>query len=451
MREIPRLLIAGTHSGSGKTTVARSLMSALRRKGLIVQPFKVGPDFIDPTHHTAICGRVSRNLDPFMMGENGVMETFTRACEGADIAVIEGVMGLFDGIDGGDEASTAHVARILSAPVLLVVDVLGLSRSTHAIVQGYASFDPGLGIAGIICNRVGSGRHQQMIARSRDVNGPPILGWLPRHPSLLMPDRHLGLHMAHEIAPDPRIGELFAEHCDMESILGLARSLPPLPDPPRVHDVSCRHGGNRGPEIGVAMDRAFCFYYRDNLERLERAGAKLVYFSPTADPFPEIQGLYLGGGYPELYAAEIASSSFPCELGRAAADGMPVLGECGGLLVMCRTLSMGRSHRMSDVLPAEAHMSDRLQALDYAEARVSSGSTWLPHGISYRGHEFHYSRVEADPDARFALTLARGKGIAGDGRDGLFEHHALGCYMHAYFTERFAASFIAAAEEYGRT
>ncbi|HMZ31939.1 MAG TPA: cobyrinate a,c-diamide synthase, partial [Methanoregulaceae archaeon] len=198
---IPRIVIAGTHSGCGKTTVARGLMQSLRKRGLIVQPFKVGPDFIDPTYHSSITGRISHNLDPFMMGEDGVRETFLRACKGADIAIIEGVMGLFDGLDGTDDASTAHVMRILKAPAILVVDVRGMSRSAHALIGGFRSFDRTLDLRGIIFNRLGSSRHRTMIERNLTV---PAYGWIPRDPCLTVESRHLGLKMAFELEEEPR-------------------------------------------------------------------------------------------------------------------------------------------------------------------------------------------------------------------------------------------------------
>ncbi|HOB60444.1 MAG TPA: cobyrinate a,c-diamide synthase, partial [Methanoregulaceae archaeon] len=252
---IPRIVIAGTHSGCGKTTVARGLMQCLRKRGLIVQPFKVGPDFIDPTYHSSITGRISHNLDPFMMGEDGVRGTFLRACKGADIAIIEGVMGLYDGLDGTDDASTAHVMRILRAPALLVVDVRGMSRSAHALIGGFRSFDRTLDMRGVIFNRLGSPRHRAMIERNLTV---PAYGWIPRDPCLTVESRHLGLKMAFELEEEPRSLDLIGSSCDVEGLLSVASSAPPLP--PAIHQ-------KRSPEakvrIGIASDAAFCFYYQD--------------------------------------------------------------------------------------------------------------------------------------------------------------------------------------------
>ncbi len=225
MTRVPRIVIAGTHSGCGKTTIASGIMSALTARGLIVQPFKAGPDFIDPSHHTRICNRPSRNLDPFMMGDEGCIDTFVRATRGADIAVIEGVMGLYDGIDGTDCASTAHVARILDAPVILVVDVKGMSRSALALIRGYQDFDTTISFAGVILNRVGSQRHRQMIEGKISL---PSLGWVPKREDIVLESRHLGLKMAHETGPMEKFGCLIEEFCSLDAILASARDHPGL-------------------------------------------------------------------------------------------------------------------------------------------------------------------------------------------------------------------------------
>ncbi len=443
MLEIPRIVVAGTHSGCGKTTVASGLMAALTARGYVVQPFKVGPDFIDPTHHSAICGRPSRNLDPYMMGEDGVMATFAAACRGADIAVIEGVMGLYDGLEATDEASTAHVAKILAAPVLLTVDVKGMSRSACALVSGYAGFDPRLNLAGAVFNRIGTPRHRALIEPGLPV---PAYGWLPKREDLAVASRHLGLTMAIETQAMSAFGEVVESACDLDGIAGLARSAPPLPQIPPPAAT---------PEptvtVGVARDPAFCFYYQDNLDRLRAAGAALVFFSPMHDRLPEADAIYLGGGYPELHAAALASSRCREDIRRVADDGMPVYAECGGLVYLTERIEGGDgTYSMAGVLPAVTEMTGRIQGLGYVEARVTGGPFASGQGCVYRGHEFHYSRIACDPGARFALALTRGKGIE-DGRDGLFEQNTLGQYTHAYFTRDSAAAIIAAAERFGRS
>ena len=440
MRLIPRVVVAGTQSGCGKTTLASGLMAALAARGLAVQPFKVGPDFIDPTHHSAICGRTSRNLDPYMMGEAGVRETFHRACAGADITVIEGVMGLYDGLDGTDTASTAHVAKILDAPVLLAVDAKGASRSVHAMVRGYAGFDPDVQVAGVVFNRVGSPRHRALIEATQSL---PVYGWIPRRQDLVVGSRHLGLAMAAETDALARFGPVVEESCDVPGILDLARSAPPLPDPAQNPDRQ-----EAGIRIGVARDAAFCFYYADNLDRLRRAGADLICFSPAADRLPDVDALYLGGGYPELHAAALASSRCREDIRRAADSGMPVYAECGGLIYLTERLVTGDGeYPMAGVLPADATMTDRIQGLGYVEARVTGAAPLLAPGSTFRGHEFHYSRLDCARDARFVLNLLRGRGIAG-GRDGLAVQNTVGQYTHAYFPEGFAERLVGAAVRY---
>ena len=443
MRPIPRIVIAGTHSGCGKTTLASGLMAALAARGLAVQPFKVGPDFIDPTHHSAICGRVSRNLDPFMMGEAGVRETFARASAGADVAVVEGAMGLYDGLTGSEIASTAHVAKILDAPVILVVDASGASRSVHAMALGYAGFDPDVRVAGVILNNIGSARHLAMIEETESL---PIYGGVFRRKDLAVGSRHLGLAMAAETGVLAGFGAVVEETCDLSGIMDLARSAPPLPAPPEDSD----RPGIRA-RIGVARDAAFCFYYADNLDRLARAGAELVFFSPTADRLPDVDALYIGGGYPELHAPALAASRCREDIRRAVDDGMPTYAECGGLIYLAeRFTTDDGDYPMVGVFPAAAAMTDRIQALGYVEARVTGNAPVLMPGSTFRGHEFHYSRLDCAPDVRFALELLRGKGIDG-GRDGLVAQNAVGGYTHAYFTEESAGALVRAALAYRRS
>ena len=433
----PRIVIAGTHSGCGKTTVSRGLMQALRRNGLVVQPFKVGPDFIDPSHHTAICGRVSRNLDPFMMGEDGVVSTFLAASAGADISVIEGVMGMYDGIDGTARASTAHVMRILGCPALLVIDVSGMSRSAHAVISGFRCYEPGINIAGVIFNRVGSSRHETII---RDGLSARAFGFIPRTPGLAVDSRHLGLKMAFEIGESALPGSIVLEHCDVEGILCIAESAPRIPG-----RRSCARGLPATVTIAIAHDEAFCFYYRDNLEALETAGASLVYFSPLHDPLPEADGYYFGGGYPEIHAAALGCAPATQGLKAVAEEGRPVFGECGGLLYLCNSLGADeKEHRMAGILTADAQMTGGIRALGYTEGRWTGGPGMAAPGHPILGHEFHYSRIDPDRDSRFAITLSRGTGIA-DGKDGLFSGETVGSYTHSYFSAAFAGSFVAAA------
>jgi cobyrinic acid a,c-diamide synthase len=434
---IPRIVIAGTHSGCGKTSIASGIMAALVGRGLTVQPFKVGPDFIDPSHHTAICGRSSRNLDPFMMGEEGVAATFARAAAGADIAVIEGVMGMYDGLDGSDFGSTAHVARILGAPLVLVADVRGASRSANAMVKGYREFDPRVPFAGVIYNRVGSPRHRAMIEEGSESRA---FGWIPWQQDRAVESRHLGLQMAHETDRMGTFGPVVEEHCDLEALIALAESAPPLAAPLDERDDA----GPDSVRIGIAWDEAFCFYYQDNFDLLRRKGADLVFFSPMTDALPDVDALYFGGGYPELHAERLEKAGCRREIRQALDDGMPAYGECGGLVYLSKRVVAGGEWSMVGILPAEAEKMDRFQALGYVDAACSGNNPLFSPGTTIRGHEFHYTRVACASDARFALQLSRGKGI-GDGRDGLFEHNVLAGYTHAYFTPRITGAILKAA------
>jgi cobyrinic acid a,c-diamide synthase len=434
MIPIPRIVIAGTHSGCGKTTVASGMMAALTARGLKVQPFKVGPDFIDPSHHTKICGRISRNLDPFMMGEEGCTDTFVRATTGADIAVIEGVMGIYDGVDGSDLASTAHVARILKAPVVLVVDAKGMSRSVHALIDGYRRYDPTLVFSGVVFNRIGSTRHRSMIERSLAV---PVFGYIPRKDDLTVESRHLGLKMAHEAGSMGEFGRIIEESCDLDALITTAREAPPI-----KKTVSASRDDNlAGCAIGVALDEAFCFYYQDNLDRFSRAGAKLVFFSPLRDHLPDVDAFYLGGGYPELHLAELENSPCTRDLKRAADQGIPLYAECGGLMYLTREIHADKAYRMCGILPATAEMTRRIQALGYTKGTGTGEVCYMPSSMEVTGHEFHYSRLDPDADARYAIYLSRGKGIIA-GKDGLVSQNTLGCYTHAYFTPSFAEKFV---------
>lgn len=432
---IPRIVLAGTHSGCGKTTVARGLMAAFRKRGMEVQPFKVGPDFIDPGYHAAICGRASRNLDPFMMGEDGVLDTFVRNAAGADIAVIEGVMGMFDGLDATGFSSTAHVARVLGAPVILVADVEGMSRSVHALVKGYAGFDPDVGIAGVIFNRVGSDRHRALIDGEKS---SPALGFIPQDRGLSVESRHLGLKMAFET--DLSVTGVVGDSCELDRILEIAEGAPPLPAVSQKEPA-----GRQQAVIGVAWDPAFCFYYQDNFDRLRAAGATLSFFSPLDDRLIRADGYYFGGGYPELHAGGLENSSCRRQLKEAADQGVPIFAECGGMMFLSGSITTeGKEYAMAGVLPAASVMTGKLQALGYSLGRWGSGLRMASSGLEIRGHEFHYSYIETHSDARFAIDLSRGKGIAG-GKDGLFCHETVGTYTHSYFSSDFARSFVRAA------
>ena len=441
VRPIPAFLIAGTHSGVGKTTVTLGLMAALRARGLTVQPFKVGPDFIDPSHHTAVCGRPSRNLDPFMMGEEGVRRSFSSALQGADVAVVEGVMGLYDGMDGTEVASSAEVAKILDLPVLLVINVHGMSRSAAAMEKGFAEFDRGVRLAGTVLNQVGSERHLAMLKSCLE---KPVFAALPREREMEMKSRHLGLVMGFEKEHDvAALAALLEKHAAIDEILKL-RS-PAGPAKGELADAK------KIVRIGIAEDEAFCFYYYENLRELERRGADLVFFSPLDDDLPDVDGLYIGGGYPELHAARLEAAPARRQIKRASEDGMPIYGECGGLMYLGRAIEQETgTFRMVGALPGSTIMTKRLMALGYVQAEAVGQNPVAGIGKTLRGHEFHYSRFESDRDARFAYRLCRGKGIQ-DGWDGLVEHNTLGGYLHAHFYSFSVDQFIDSCKNYRRT
>ena len=435
---IPTIVIAGTHSGCGKTTIASALMSALSKRGFIVQPFKIGPDFIDPSHHTAICSRNSRNLDPYMMEEKGVLETFTNACRGADIAVIEGVMGMYDGLEGTDTGSTAHVSKILKAPVILVIDSKGSSRSVNAVAKGFASFDNDVNIAGIIFNRLGSKRHSDMIKSSLEF---PAFGWIPNKKDKSVESRHLGLKMAHETSSMAEFADVLEENSDVDAIIEISKQTADikLDFSHKEEDCKCI---NEKVRIGVAFDEAFNFYYQDNLERLKKYGAELEFFSPMTDKLPDCDALYFGGGYPELHMQKLEASKCREEIQKAADNEIVIYAECGGLTYLSERLTYDNTtSKMCGVIPADAVKMDCFQALGYVSARCITKESILPMNLSYKGHEFHYTKLNYGNDAKFALELSRGKGIENN-CDGLYVKNVLAGYTHAYFTDKFAENFV---------
>jgi len=442
---IPCALVAGTKSGVGKTTVVLGILAALKRRGLDVAPFKVGPDFIDPSHHTAICDRPSRNLDTFMMGEGGVRRSFARGVEGADVAVIEGAMGLYDGLDASEVASSAAVAKALKAPVILVMNVHGTSRSAAAMALGYKSYDPEVEIAGLILNQVGSERHLSLLEKALLPLDIPILAALPRRGEISLSSRHLGLTMGFESSHDlDALADLIEENADLDKILKLGCDVPSAEEPPDFEGERIR--------IGVAYDEAFCFYYIENFEFLRNLGATIEFFSPIRDPLPKVDGLYLGGGYPELYAGALERSPTRIEIREAAGTGMPIYGECGGLMYLCESVIQKdgvSENEMAGVLPATTTMTGRLQALGYVEGDVVSDNPVVERGAVIRGHEFHYSKMDCARDARFAYRFRRGKGIVED-KDGLIEHETLGSYLHAHVCSFPMERFVESCRKYGR-
>jgi cobyrinic acid a,c-diamide synthase len=408
---IARIVVAATSSGAGKTTVACGLIGALRARGLVVQGFKVGPDYIDPSYHALASGRPGRNLDAFLSGPDLIAPLVRHGGAGADIAVIEGVMGLFDGASGrGELASTAHVAKLLGAPVLLVVDASAMARSAAAIVHGFMTFDPELDVAGVIFNRVGSDHHEELLREAAGPLGVPVLGALRRDERVVAPERHLGLVPAGEREPRTRdaldtLAGAVKRYVDVAAIEALARAATPAPGAAWSPEESPAAKAR----IAIARGPAFAFYYEENLELLTAAGAELAPFDPLRDEaLPAGCGaLILAGGFPEVFGPQLeANAPLRAEIAAFAAAGKPVLAECGGLLYLCQDLD---GHEMCGAIAASASMSGRL-TLGYREAVAVTATPWLQTGERVRGHEFHYSRVTPlDGEARAAWELsARG-------------------------------------------
>ena len=434
-----RVVIAGTHSGVGKTTVATGLMAALRRAGHRVGAAKVGPDFIDPGYHAIAVGRPSRNLDIWMSGTEAIAPLAARAGADVDLLVIEGVMGLFDGAGDGTPSSTADVARLLDAPVILVVDAASMSQSVAALVHGFATLDPQVRVAGLVLNRVGSPGHETLLRDALGPSGIPVLGVLMRDDRLVWRDRHLGLIPVAERGDDVAasldvLAEMIAASCDLRAIARLAATAPPrqaaelvMPSPVAGQPL----------RIAVAAGPAFSFTYPDNLEALTAAGAELVPFDPCVDVLlpPDVSGLVAGGGFPEIYAAELsANTPLLADVHRRVTSGLVTWAECGGLLWLCEQLD---GNQMSGVVHARSTMTPRL-TLGYRTATSTVATPLGPSGLVVRGHEFHYSTTDPAGDL-FNLVGRHGAGCGGFGNDRM-----VASYLHTHIGARpdIAESFV---------
>ncbi len=475
--QIPRILLSADRSSSGKTTITAGLLSALTARGLKVQPFKVALDYIDPGYHSEITGRKARNLDGYLMEEERVLDVFTHACEmdgTADLAIIEGVRGLYEGLDSfEDTGSTAQIAKMLHCPVILVINARSITRSAAALVNGYSTFDPDVNIVGVILNNIGGKRHAKKAKEAVEhFTKIPVVGVIYRDASMQISMRHLGLIPAieqrHRVDDlDERIGSIrknVSEGIDIDRLLSFSEQAPAVNRPVRTVFAS-RDLKGKAPVIGVAMDEAFNFYYHNNLELLELSGAKLEYFSPIHDTqLPDVDALYFGGGYPELFAPQLeANERLRTQIREVSKQGLPVYGECGGLIYLTERLTTGvkgegtyqmaemeeSTNKMVGALPGHTLMG-HARVVSYNVGQLDHDTIIGRKGSDFIGHEFHHSRIIDIPeDTRFAIKLSRGTGIK-DGRDGMMVNNTLGSYAHleAASYPEFASAFVDAAVKY---
>ncbi|PSL46911.1 hydrogenobyrinic acid a,c-diamide synthase (glutamine-hydrolysing) /cobyrinate a,c-diamide synthase [Salsuginibacillus halophilus] len=445
-----RLVIAGTGSGAGKTTAAVGLMAAFKQAGFKVQGFKCGPDYIDPSYYQAVTERPARNLDSWMMTTDVMNEVLRRGSRGADISIIEGVMGFFDGKSPtSDEGSTADISRKTKSPVLLVIDAGGVARSAAAMVKGFQAMAPDINICGVVANQVGSTRHFELIQEAVSQEcGIPVVGYLTKNEELKMPERHLGLVPSVERGDlnsfFAKLGDQAAEGLELEHIQKLAEA-PPVPgECPSIF----KPAPPRNLRIAVARDAAFNFYYEENFELLEAFGAEVVTFSPLADEAvpPETDGLYFGGGFPEVFAETLSEN----DVSRASIQtsiqyGMPVLAECGGFMYLCRSLTTleGQTYPMLDVIPGHTRMHDRLQAIGYRN--VTFNHPFFSDEIEAKGHEFHYSSFTPAREIEPAFYTS---GMSGEQAEGCARGSVTAGYTHLHFASSpaFVESWLNACE-----
>lgn len=444
-----RLVIAGTGSGSGKTTLTLGLMAALKHKGFTVQGFKAGPDFIDPGFHTVVTGRPSRNLDSWMLDPRTLREVFLRGSDGADISIIEGMMGLFDGKQAtGLEGSTAELSLQLQAPILLIVSAAAMARSAAAVVLGFQLMEPEVRIAGVIINEAGGEGHYRLLKSAIEARcDVSVIGYLEHTPELTLSERHLGLIPAwerHDLQKKlMKLAGLIRQTVDLERLWEVASTAPDLKCEHRIFPVA---PSGQKVQIAVARDAAFHFYYPENLELLELNGAELVEFAPlNGEPVPQgACGLYLGGGFPEEYAEQLSSQSVMLDsLKESILQGLPTVAECGGYMLLADSLidAKGNPHRMAGVIPAEIRMQSRLAAIGYREASGHADSPILVKGEMARGHEFHYSVIEYHGDRVPAYDFDMGGRRAQEGYVCL---NLIAGYTHLHFASnpRTAQRFV---------
>ncbi|WP_101477951.1 cobyrinate a,c-diamide synthase [Candidatus Nitrosotalea bavarica] len=449
--KIPRIVLAGVTSGVGKTSITTAIIHGLREKGYSVQPFKVGPDFIDPSYLSSVSGKVARNLDVWMMGKNRVLKNFVKNSH-QDISIIEGVMGYYDGFDGKSSfASTYDVANITKSNVILVLDASKAARSIAATALGFDNFEKNSRICGVILNKIGSKKHETLCRDALKKVGLPILGVIPRINDIKLESRHLGLIPVREKQSlDGKIKSIaksLSGFIEIEKIIKLAKSGPDLPKVPYTKDKKTQ------TRIAIAMDESFNFYYQDNLDSLRRLGAEIVFFSPVSDEkIPPCDGIYIGGGFPEVKGDLLQRNDIMKKLVKKyAQDGMPIYAECGGLMYLTKSISYkSGKFKMVGLFDAVTIMEKKLK-LNYTSAKLGSNFPFSLQSKTIKGHEFHYSELDLlSKDSKFAYDLSIGIGIK-DKKDGLTIYNALASYMHVHFDgSPIAANFVKSCISYSR-
>ena len=473
------LLISSPQGQSGKTIVTVGLCEVLKRRGFSIQPFKKGPDYIDPSWLTIAAGRSCRNLDLFLIPKDKLIQTFQQASNETDLVIVEGAMGLYDGLDS--HGTTAEIARLLNIPILLVINTTRMTRSIAAMVTGYQHFQKDVPIAGVILNYVSGTRHESKLRNAvEQYCGIPVVGSIPRDQDLSIVERHLGLIPSSEAGEAElwveRIGRKLESQLDLDKILTIARSskAPPIPSlllKKRKTKISSLPLGerNRPParkslwlgevrgnartqkvRIGIIRDRAFHFYYPENLEALTIEGAELLFIDSFKDRLPKVDGLYIGGGFPEFFLKELEGNRrLRQDIGEAVHEGLPVYAECAGLMYLCRSISWKkRSYEMVGVIPSEINLSERPEGHGYVVAKVVNENPLFPVGLTIRGHEFHHSSLLPIDDLQFAYQIRRGKGITGQ-KDGIVYKNLFASYvhLHALGTPEWAEGFVALASK----
>jgi cobyrinic acid a,c-diamide synthase len=441
--KIPRIVIAGTTSGIGKTSITTAIVYAMKKCGYTVQTFKVGPDYIDPSYLSAISGNDARNLDVWLMGKNGIIKSFVKSSK-SSISIIEGVMGFYDGYSGTSNfASTHHVASILKSPVILVLDASKTARSIAATALGYTKFHRNSNIIGLIINRVGSKKHELLCRQALEKSKIPILGVIPKNPDFTLESRHLGLiPMLEQSLLKKRLEKIakkIAEYIDIEKIIEISKKTEKLPI---INQIKLKKPKTT---ICVALDKSFNFYYHDNLDALKREGARIKFFSPIYDSkLPTCDGIYIGGGFPEVLSnLLVKNQQIQKSIKKTAENNTPIYAECGGLMYLTRSINYdNKTHQMVGLFDAETRM-DKKMKLNYTKGEISSNCLISPKSNTFQGHEFHYSEIDiSSNDSKFAYTLSIGEGIKNK-RDGLIEYNTLASYMHLYFDHsKYAKNFV---------